>query len=100
MRSVLDLALLLEEKEVGEILRRERDVVGGAGPALERRGVLQAAVRRVVILVLDPRPEAAIERVEDARVRVEERGQELDPDGPKPALELALPLGRETAGRG
>ena len=74
---VLDLALLLEEKERGEVLGRERDVVGGAGPLLPRRGVLQPAVRRVEVLVLDPGPEALIERVERAGVGLEQRGQEL-----------------------
>ena len=95
---VLDLALLLEEKERGQILCGERDVVGGAGPLLARRGVLQAAMRRVEILVLNPGPEALIERVEGARVGLEQGRQELEADGPKPALELPLSLRREGAG--
>ena len=81
----LDLALLLEEEERGEVLGGERDVAGGGGPALAGRGVLQAAVRAVEILVLDPGPEALVERVERARVGLEERGEELEADGTKPA---------------
>ena len=74
---LLDLAFLLEEKERREVLRRERDVVGGARPLLARGGILQAAVRRVEVLVLDPGPEALIEGLERARVGLEQRGQEL-----------------------
>jgi hypothetical protein len=74
---VLDLALLFKEKELGEVLRRERDVVGGAGPLLAGRGILQPAMGRVEVLVLDPGPEALIERVERTRVGLEQCGEEL-----------------------
>lgn len=50
-------------------------------------------MRRVMILVFDPRPESAIEGLEIARIRVDQRGEELRPYGPKPSLELALRLG-------
>ena len=92
---LLDLALLLEEEEVGEVLRRQRHVGGGAGPLLARGRVLQAAVGRVEVLVLDPGPEPRIERLERLRVVVEQRGQQPQADGPKPALELAAPLRQE-----
>lgn len=95
---LLDLSFLLEEKERGQVLRGQRDVVGGAGPLLARRGVLQPAVWRVEVLVLDPGPEALIERVERARIGLEQRGQELSADGAKPALQLALPLWRKRPG--
>ena len=72
---LLHLPFLLEEKQLGEVLRGQRDVVGGAGPLLARRGVLQPAVRGVEILVLDPGPEALIERVERAGVGLEQRRQ-------------------------
>jgi hypothetical protein len=55
-------------------------------------------MRRVVILLFDPRPEPAIERVEVARVGLGERRQELGPDGPKPALLLAFRLGLKRSG--
>jgi hypothetical protein len=84
----LDLAFLLEEEEVGEIGAGQRDVRGRRGPAVDRRDAVEAAVGRVVILILDPRPEAAIERGEVVRVRVKEGGQELSADGPKPAFDF------------
>src|SRR3989304_1588738 len=95
---VLDLALLLEEKELGQGLRGQRHMVGGTGSLLAGRGVLQPAGRGVEILVLDPRREALIECVERARVGLEQRGQELEPDGAKPALELAFSLWRKRSG--
>ena len=91
----LDLALFLEEEEGREVLRRERDVAGGGGPALAGRRVLQAPVRRVEILVFDPGREPLIQRVQGAGVVVQERGEELEADRPKPALQLALSLGRK-----
>jgi len=87
---LLHFALLLEEKERREVLRRERDVVGRTGPLLPGRGVLQSPVRRVEVLVLDPRPEPVIDRVERPRVGLEQRGQELEADRPEPALKLSL----------
>lgn len=95
---VLHLALLLEEKELGEILRGQGDVVGGAGPLLAGRRVLQAAVRRVEVLVLNPRPEALIERVERPGVGLEQRGQELEANRPKPPFQFSLPLWRKRSG--
>ena len=86
----LDLAFLLEEEEVGEIIAGQLDVRGRGGPAVDRRDAVEAAVWRVVILILDPRPETAIEGGEVVRVRLEEGGQELAADRPKPAFDFPL----------
>ena len=95
MRSRLDLALLLEEKELVEVALRahEADVLGGHRPAVERGLAVEAPVRAVVVLALDPGPQPAIERVEASSVGVGERRQQLHAYRPKPALLLSLALG-------
>ena len=83
---LLDFAFLLEEEDLRQVGGRELDVRGAGGPAIDRRRAGQAPMRRVVILVFDPRPEPAIERVEVARVRVSQRGKELAAYGTKPSF--------------
>ena len=87
---LLDLAFLLEKEDLTEVAARELDVGGGGGPSINRGRTGEAAVRRVVILVFDPRPQSAIERVEVARVRIRQRGEELRPYCTKPALDFSF----------
>ena len=89
---LLHLALLLEEEELVEMIGGLRQSAGGRGPARERRFALESAMRRLVVLVLEPGPEAAIQRVETARVPVDERGQELSPTRAKEPFNLPLRL--------
>src|SRR6266849_6146945 len=70
---LLDFAFLLEEEDLTQVARGQLDVGRGGGPAIDGRGAREAAVRGVVILVFDPGPEPAIERVE---VRSEEHTSE------------------------
>ena len=60
---LLDLAFLLEEEDLRQVGGRELDVRGAGGPAIDRGRAGQAAVRRIVILVFDPRPQPASERL-------------------------------------
>jgi len=87
---LLDCALLLEEKHVPQFPVWQADVGGRRGPALARGGALQAAVRRVQVFVFDPRPEAPVERVERAGIRLEERGEQLGADGSKIPFDFSL----------
>jgi len=84
---LLDFPLLLEEKEIAEIAR-QRDRPGVARPAIRRRVAVEAAVRGLVVLAFDTRPQASIERLEVVGVRLRQGRQQLEAHRPKPALEL------------
>ena len=95
-----DAAPVLEQEHVVE----HRAGVGiphaGAGgrPPVERRLAVEAAVRGLVVLAFDPRPQAAVEGP-DAVERVEaEVGEPAFAEGSEPSLDLSL--GRRLEGLG
>jgi hypothetical protein len=92
---LLDLALLLEEEEVGEVLRGERDVRRRARPLLAGRGVVQAAVGRVEVLVLDPGPEPLIEGVQRLGVGPSSVGSSCNRTVRNQRSSLPRPCGRK-----
>ena len=61
--------------------------------ACQRRHALQAAVLGAVVDLLQPSPQPRVEVAQIVDAALVEFAQELVPDGPVPALELALPLG-------
>ncbi len=69
---------MLEEKHLAqvELGPGHAHVARAHGPGVERGRAVQTAVRRRVVLALDPGPEAAVERVERAEVGGAERRQE------------------------
>src|SRR5713101_1751484 len=66
----LDLAFLLEEKQIVEIRSRthEADVLSRHRPAVERSHAVEPLVGVLVVLAFDPGPQPPIERVERGRV--------------------------------
>ena len=62
----------------------------GQGPLLERGAALEAAMGGVVILALDPRPQAAVQGLEAVEDRRIEMGEPAGAKGSEPTLDLAL----------
>ena len=82
----------LEEKDLVEVERGIGVAHAGRGerPLLERGTPVEAAMRAVVILALDPRPEAAVQRLQAVRGPRVEVGEPAGAKGSEEALDLAL----------
>ena len=95
MRSLVHAALGLEEEDVVEVCGGVGVAHGGAGegPLLERCAPFEAAMGGVVILALDPRPEAAVQRLEAVGELGIEVGEPAGAKGSEPALDLSLSRG-------
>jgi hypothetical protein len=84
--------LLLEEEDLAQVQLGAGDAhLGRAqGPGVQWAQALEAPVRVLVILSLDPGPESAVEGVQGRGVLLAEGGQQLHPDRAKPPFLLAF----------
>ena len=59
---LLDLAFLFEEEQVAEVTACQADLIASLRPAIRGTLAIEAPVRGLMILTLDPGPESSIEQ--------------------------------------